>query len=189
MISFVLFPQASQPSTNFYNIGIGLFIPFSFSIILSLLLLIIFVVFPSPLPSQFYCFPSPPPPPPHFYFVPASYYQLVHFVALSHVVKNNPGFLQQLAVCPAQDPTIQMAARTSKNNNNNNRFNEQNNKIARAAHFFCTFLSRLCTTKTSKCLISCFKDNKQRQNFISFSKLRYGPLGFNFRRVHLHLRK
>ena len=37
-----------------------------------------------------------------------------HFVALSHVVKNNPGFLQQLAVCPAQDPTIQMAARTSK---------------------------------------------------------------------------
>ena len=117
MISFVLFPQASQPSTNFYNIGIGLFIPSSFSIILSLLLLIIFVVFPSPLPPQFYCFPSPPPPPPHFYFVPPSYYQLVHFVALSHVVKNNPGFLQQLAVCPAQDPTIQMAARTSKKKN------------------------------------------------------------------------
>ena len=115
MISFVLFPQASQPRTNFYNIGIGLFIPSSFSIILSLLLLIIFVAFPSPLPPQFYCFPSPPPP--HFYFVPSSYYQLVHFVALSHVVKNNPGFFQQLAVCPAQDPTIQMAARTSKKKN------------------------------------------------------------------------
>ena len=90
MISFVLYPQASQPSTNFYNIGIGLFIPSSFLIILSLLVLIIFVVFPSPLPPQFYCFPSPPPPPPpHFYFVPPSYYQLVHFVALSHVVKNS----------------------------------------------------------------------------------------------------
>ena len=72
MISFVLFPQASQPSINFYNIGIGLFILSSFSIILSLLLLIIFVVFPSPLPPQFYCFPSPPPPR-HFYFVPPNH--------------------------------------------------------------------------------------------------------------------
>ena len=62
---------------------------------------------PPPLPPHFYCF-LPPPPPPHFYFFPSSHSikerklpQLIHFVALSQVVKNNRGFLLLLAVCSA----------------------------------------------------------------------------------------
>ena len=44
--------------------------------------------------------------------------------------------------------------------------------FARASHFFCTFLSN--ASKTSKCLISLFKEdvNKQRRNCISLSELR-----------------
>ena len=49
-------------------------------------------------PPQFYCFP---PPPPHFYCFHSSFRklpQLVYFVAMSQVVKNNRGFLQRLAI-------------------------------------------------------------------------------------------
>ena len=35
-----------------------------------------------------------------------------------------------------------------KKQKKNNRFYEQNNSFARASHFFCTFLSRFCTTTT-----------------------------------------
>ena len=62
---------------------------------------------PPSLPPHFYCF-LPLPPPPHFYFFPSSHSikdrilpQLVQFVAMSQVVKNNRGFLQLLAVCSA----------------------------------------------------------------------------------------
>ena len=73
----------------------------------------------------------------------------------------------------------------------NDRFNYQNNNFARATHFFCSFLSRFCTTTTWKCLISRFMEdvNKQRRNFISLSKLECGPLKFSFRRVRLQLTK
>ena len=44
---------------------------------------------------------------------------------------------------------------------------------ARAAHFFCTFLYRHCTTTTWKSLISRFMEdvNKPGQNFLSFLNL------------------
>ena len=67
-----------------------------------------FYCFPPPPPPDFYCFLFPPPPPPHLVIFPLSNSikdqklpQLVHFVAMSQVVKNNCGFLQLLAVCPA----------------------------------------------------------------------------------------
>ena len=59
------------------------------------------------------------------------------------------------------------------------------------SHLFCTFLSRLCTTATWKCLISRFLKDvmKQRRNYIPLFELGYGHLKFSFRRVRLHLTK
>ena len=59
----------------------------------------------------------------------------------------------------------------------NDRFNEQYNDFACASHF-CTFLSCFCTTTTWKCPIlrSLENVNKQQQNFISLSELKYGLL-------------
>ena len=73
----------------------------------------------------------------------------------------------------------------------NNRFKKQNNNFARASHLFCTFLSRLCTTATWKCLISRFLKDvmKQRRNYIPLFELGYGHLKFSFRRVRLYLTK
>ena len=73
----------------------------------------------------------------------------------------------------------------------NNRFNKQNNNFARASHFVCAFLSRLCTTATWKYVISRFMEDvkKQRRNSIPLFELGYGRLKFSFRRVRLHLTK
>ena len=46
--------------------------------------------------------------------------------------------------------------------------------------FFCSFLSRRCTTTTWKCLISRFvEDGNIRQHFFSFPELWYSPSEFN----------
>ena len=46
---------------------------------------------------------------------------------------------------------------------------------------FCTFLSRRCTTTTWKCLISCFVEdgNTRQQLSFSFPEFWYSPLEFN----------
>ena len=52
---------------------------------------------------------------------------------------------------------------------------------------FCTFLCRLFTTTTLKCLISRLMENvnKKRRNFIFLLEPGYGPLEFNFKRILL----
>ena len=54
----------------------------------------------------------------------------------------------------------------------------QNNNFARAAHFFCTFLCRCCTTTTSNFVDSRFMENvnARKQFSFSFSELRYSHL-------------
>ena len=66
----------------------------------------------------------------------------------------------------------------------------QNNGFARASRFFCTFLSRRCTTTTWKCLISRFVEDgniRQRVSF-SFPELWYSLLEFSSRKSCQHLR-
>ena len=60
-----------------------------------------------------------------------------------------------------------------------NRFYKQNNSFARASHFFCTFLSRFCTTTTWKCLISCFMENVNKQRRIIFLFLSFDMVPWN----------
>ena len=52
---------------------------------------------------------------------------------------------------------------------------------------FCTFLCRLFTTTTLKCLISRLMENvnKKRRNFIFLLEPGCGPLEFNFKRILL----
>ena len=47
-----------------------------------------------------------------------------------------------------RDFKIQRRGRRRERKKKNNRFYKQNNSFARALHFFCTFLSRFCTTTT-----------------------------------------
>ena len=54
--------------------------------------------------------------------------------------------------------------------------------------FFCSFLSRRCTTTTWKCLISRFvEDGNIRQHFFSFPELWYSPSEFNSKKICQHL--
>ena len=49
----------------------------------------------------------------------------------------------------------------------------QNNNFARASRFFCTFLSRCCTTTTWKCLISRFVEDVNEDNKFLFLFLNF----------------
>ena len=108
---FLLLDLPSFTTTTFLlfssSITIIAFLMFSFSTTTTTFLYFL----PPLLPPHFYCF-LPPPPPPHFYFFPSSHSikdrklpQLVQFVAMSQVVKNNRDFLQLLAVCSAHQRT------------------------------------------------------------------------------------
>ena len=72
----------------------------------------------------------------------------------------------------------------------NNWFRLAKNIFARASRFFCTFLSRCCTTATWNFLISraLYGVGDKTQKFcFSFSKLTYGPFGFNPENFFQHL--
>ena len=62
-----------------------------------------------------------------------------------------------------------------------NKFTEQNIKFAPYVMLFCTFLSRYCTTRTWKCLLSHYMEdvNKWWPIFLSLSKLEYSPQEIN----------
>ena len=54
--------------------------------------------------------------------------------------------------------------------------------------FFCSFLSRRCTTTAWKCLISRFvEDGNIRQHFFFFPELWYSPSEFNSKKICQHL--
>ena len=90
---------------------------------------------------------------------------------------------------------IQRRGRQRKRQKKNNRFYKQNNNFARASrsfvHFFLVISFLFLHDYDVKMPNFPFMEdvNKQRRNFISLSKLGYGPLKFSFRSVRLHLAK
>ena len=71
-----------------------------------------------------------------------------------------------------------------------NRFNKQNNSFARTSHFFVYFFPVLHDYDVKMPNLRFMENvNKQRRNLDSVSKLKYGPLKFNFGRVRLQLTK
>ena len=66
---------------------------------------------------------------------------------------------------------------------------KNNNNFARASRFFCTFLSRRCTTTTWKWPISSFVEDRNTRQQLSFSfpELWYSPLEFNSKKSCQHL--
>ena len=86
-VSIVFFPPPPPPPPpppHFYYFSSFSSSSFLFFLLLLLLLLLISIVFPPPDSIKDYQLPF-----------------VVHFVAMSHVVNNNRGFLQLLAACPA----------------------------------------------------------------------------------------
>ena len=70
-----------------------------------------------------------------------------------------------------------------------NRFRLAKQQLCTCIKLICTFLCRHCTTTTWKCLISCFVDDvnsRQRLSF-SFPELSYSLLEFNSSKICQHL--
>ena len=83
--------------------------------------------------------------------------------------------------------------RNDKENVTNNRFNKQNNNFARASHLFVLYISLpfLHYWDVKMPNFAYYGEFKQATTkwYFSISELGYGPLEFNFRRVHVRLTK